>query len=364
VVPVGRFFGVPIYFAPSWFIIAILLTIYYGPIVKDAIPSASSSTAYLVAFGYAGLFALCVLAHELGHTGAALLLHTPVRRIVIFLLGGVSEIAQDSQRPRDEFLIAAAGPAVSVALTAATGAGAAFAPPHTVIGVLFVLLFWSNLVVAAFNLLPGLPLDGGRILRAVVWSVARSRLRGTQVAAWAGRGFAVLLGLSGLVIDRSSWGFAAGFITILLAVYLWSGATQALRVGEMLERLPQVSLRDLLRPGLLVPPDLSVAEALRRVWDGNARGLVVVDGAERPQAIVDEALITALPAERRPWTSVAEVSRALEPGLILDVDLAGDDLLTAVRTTPAHEYLVVDHSGRPAGILSVVDLAAQLQAGA
>ncbi len=86
---VGRFFGVPIYFAPSWLLIAALLTVYYAPIVQDAVPHVSASAAYLLSFVFAVLFALCVLANELGHTAASLALGMPVRRVVIFLLGGV-----------------------------------------------------------------------------------------------------------------------------------------------------------------------------------------------------------------------------------------------------------------------------------
>jgi hypothetical protein len=171
----------------------------------------------------------------------------------------------------------------------------------------------------------------------------------------------VLVGVSGLVIDRSSWGLTAGLLSIALAVYLWFGATQSLKVGELMDRLPNVSLESLLRPGLLVPSDLSVAEALRRVWSGNARGLVLVDTADQPRAIVDEELIGAVPPERRAWTQLSEVARPLEPGLILRAGLAGEDLLSAVRATPAHEYLVVHEDGTPAGILAVADLAAKLQ---
>src|SRR5947209_4155309 len=120
---VGRFFGVPILFAPSWLVIAGLLTIYYGPVVKDALPSISGSTAYLLALTFAVLLAVCVLAHELGHTGTSLVLGLPVRRVVIFLLGGVSEIEHDPDRPRDEFLIALAGPVVSLLLAAASAGG-------------------------------------------------------------------------------------------------------------------------------------------------------------------------------------------------------------------------------------------------
>jgi Zn-dependent protease len=360
--PVGRFFGVPIYFAPSWLIIAGLLTIYYAPIVRDVVPDTSASTAYLVALAYAVLFALCVLAHELGHTAVSLVLGTPVRRVVIFLLGGVSEIERDPERPRDEFFVAAAGPLVSVALTGLLALGYRFVEHDSLPGVLLAMLFWSNLVVAVFNLLPGLPLDGGRLLRAAVWAGAKSRLAGTRAAAWTGRALAVVVAVSGLVADRGSWGLTAGLFSIALAAYIWFGAGQALRVAEMLERVPAVNLTQLLRPGLLVSSDLSVAEGLRRAWSRNARGLVVVDSAEHPQAIVDEALIGAVRPDRRPWTPLTDVARPIEPGIVLDVGLSGAELLAAVRAKPAPEYLVVNKDGSPAGILAAVDLAASLKA--
>jgi Zn-dependent protease len=359
---VGRFFGVPIYFAPSWLLIAALLTFYYAPVVDDAVAGVSASTSYLLAALFAALFACCVLAHELGHTAVSLALGNPVRRVVIFLLGGVSEIERDPDRPRDEFLVAVAGPLVSLLIAGAAAGAYQVVDGPTLPGVLIALLFWSNLIVALFNLLPGLPLDGGRLLRAGVWAVGTSRLTATRIAAWAGRAVAVFVVVSGLLLDRSSPGFVAGLFTIALAAYLWFGASQSLRAGELAARLPSVSLAALLRPGLLVSADLSVAEALRRVWSGNARGLVLVDTADQPRAIVDESLIGAVAPERRPWTQLAEVARPLEPGLILPVGLSGAELLAAVQATPAHEYLVVREDGSPAGILAVADLAATLQA--
>jgi len=358
---IGRFFGVPVYFAPSWLIIAALVTIYYAPVVRTAAPKISSSSAYLLSFAFAIVFALCVLAHELGHTAVGLALGLPVRRVVIFLLGGVSEIERDPERPRDEFLVAAAGPAVSLLLATAAAGAYQLVAPATMPSVLIALVLWSNLVVALFNLLPGLPLDGGRLLRAAVWGIGKSRLAGTRAAAWTGRALAVLVAVSGLVADRSTWGLSAGLFSIAVAAYLWFGAGQSLRVGEMLERVPDVSLEQLLRPGLLVRPDISVAEALRRAWSGNARGLVLVDGTERPLAIVDEALIGAVPLEKRPWTPVNDVARSLEPGLVLKVGISGRALLDAVRATPAHEYLVVDEDGSPAGILAAADLVSSLR---
>jgi Zn-dependent protease/CBS domain-containing protein len=361
---IGKFFGVPVYFAPSWLIIAALLTYYYGPIVEDAVPGVSSSSAYLVAFSYAVIFALCVLAHECGHTAVSLRLGMPVRRIVIFLLGGISEIEREPDRPRDEFLVAVAGPLVSVVLTGAALLVYSSLDPHTMGGVLVLLLFWSNLIVVVFNLLPGLPLDGGRLLRAVVWAVAKSRLTGTRAGAWTGRVVAVGVLVLSVLVNRGASGLVSGLVCVMLAGYLWFGAGQSLKVAEVMERLPHVDLETLLRPGLLVPPDLSVAEALRRMWQGSARGLVVVDAGDHPAAIVDEMRVNAIPPERRPWVQLSTVARPLEAGMVLRRGLVGEDLLAAIRATPASEYLVVDDDGSPAGILATVDLAAALGAGA
>jgi Zn-dependent protease len=356
----GKFFGVPIYFAPSWLIIAALLTFYYGPVVDDAVPGLSSSSAYLLAFGYAVAFALCVLAHEIGHTAVSLLMKRPVIRIVIFLLGGVSEIDNEPRRPREEFLISAAGPAVSGIITAVTAVVSARLYDHTIAGTLFLLLFWSNLIVLVFNVLPGLPLDGGRMLRAVVWAVSKSQLLGTRVGAWTGRVVAVGVVVLTLAVYRGPNAMVGGLVGVLLATYLWAGAGQTLRAAEIMHRLPHLNLDALLRPGLLVPDTLSIDAGLYRLQQGVARGLVLVDSADRPSAIVDEARVRAVSPEQRPWVSLSSVARPLEAGLILRRGLSGEQLLAAIRKTPATEYLVVDDKGAPAGILVTADLAAAL----
>lgn len=356
----GRFRGVPVVVAPSWLLIGVLLTAVYGPIVQDAVPGISGSTAYLTSFGFAVLFAFCILAHELGHTFVSIVLGYPVRRVVLFVLGGVSEIEGEPDRARDELLIAAAGPLVSVLLAAVAWGGYLVTPASSLPGVLFALLAWSNIVLAAFNLLPGLPLDGGRLLRAVVWGLGASSLTGTRVAAWTGRVFAVLVAVSGLVVDRTSAGIAAGLLSLGLAAYLWLGATHSLKVADLMARLPGVRIADLLRPGLLVPSDLSVAEALRRVAEGNARGLVLLDAADHPSAIVDETLIGAVPPERRAWTQVVDVARPLEPGLLIPLDIDAKALLDRMQAMPAREYLVLTSDGSPAGIIATADFARRL----
>lgn len=357
----GRFRGVPVVIAPSWLIIGVLLTAVYGPIVDDAVTGIGAGTAYLAAFGFSVLFGLCVLAHELGHTIVSMVLGHPVRRVVLFLLGGVSEIEGEPERARDELLIASAGPLVSGLIAAGAWFGYHALPSGSLGGVVLALLSWSNIILTVFNLLPGLPLDGGRLLRAVVWALGGTPLRGTKVAAWTGRVVAVLVAASGFVVRGSTWDVVAAAMTAVLGLYLWTAATQALRLADLMARLPDVTVSALLRPGLMLPSDVSVAEALRRTWEGNARGVVLLDRDDRPSAIVDESLIGAVPMDRRPWTQASEVARPLEPGLILPLGLHGKALLSRMRETPAHEYLVVAEDGSPAGILATADFARRLQ---
>jgi Zn-dependent protease len=354
---------VPVYFAPSWVLVAAAVTIVYSGLLRSLVTGLSTRSSYLAALAFAVALAFCVLAHEAGHTAVSLALGRPVRRIVIFLLGGVSEIDGEVERARDEFLIAAAGPVVSGLLAGLTGAATIFVRPGRLAFVLFALLAWSNLVVAAFNLLPGLPLDGGRVLRALVWGASRSPRAGTVVSAWIGRLIAVVIAFGPALFLRESWGPATFVVGLVLGAFMWVGAGRALTALAFRDRTSSLRLADLLRPGVLVPADTSVAEAIRRARESSARGIVIVDAAQRPQAIVEEIRVRDVPVERQAWKSVSEVARALEPGLILPDALSGEALMAAVRATPAGEYLVIAADGSPAGILAASDLATALGGG-
>jgi CBS domain-containing protein len=147
----------------------------------------------------------------------------------------------------------------------------------------------------------------------------------------------------------------------LLAAFIWVGATQSLSAATVSARTPAVEIGSLVRPTLSVPPDLPVAEALRRAWSGHLRALVVVDATGAPRALVSEAHVMAVPEARRPWTTVADVARPLEPGLVLADSLSGAEVIEAFRATPASEYLVVGRDGRPVGVLAAADVARILQ---
>ena len=185
---IGRPFGIPVYISPYWFLIAGVFILIYA---NDLAATLHGSTRFVVAAAFVVLLYVSVLIHELSHSLVARGYGLPVRRILLYPLGGFSEIEREPPTPGREFLVSAAGPALSLALAAAGYGLMHVVSPDTITGTLVHQLMWANLVVGIFNLLPGLPLDGGRMLRAVIWKLTGRPSASTIAAAWAGRVIAV-----------------------------------------------------------------------------------------------------------------------------------------------------------------------------
>jgi len=365
-VPAGRILGVPVIVQPLWFAIVVLFTVWFAPTVKQEVDGVSGSVSYAVALAFVLLLYASVLVHEIGHLVVAKLLGMQVNRVVLQLLGGASEIVEETPgKPGREYLVAAVGPLTSVLLG---GIGFAIAPhfaPRSMGHFFFDGFGWVNAIVAAFNLLPGLPLDGGRVLRSLVWQLTHDKLKATIAAGWVGR--AVAVGVAVYALGSSNGGSGrslngGGLYLLLLAFFIWSNASLAIAQTKVSTVLPQLDIHQLTRRALAVSPDLPVAEAVRRARDAQARGLVVVDSYGKPSGLVSEAAVTSMPAERQPWVSVSDLARPVEAGLVLRTDMSGETLLQAVQTTPATEYLVLDKAGALAGVLTRTDLVAALQA--
>lgn len=361
-IPVGRFFGVPIYVAPSWFLVAALITWVFGDQLDTVLPDLGG-VRYLVSLFFAVAFYGSVLVHELAHTVAALRFKLPVRRIQLQFFGGVSEIEKESDTPGREFVLAFVGPLLSLVLAGVFFGGMQLVESGTVPGVLLAGLMVSNLIVAIFNFLPGLPLDGGRMLRAVVWKISGRAMTGTVAAAWVGRALAlaVLIGLPLLSYGRggSTEGVDSltdALLAAVLAAIIWTGAGNSLRMARLRERLPDLRARSLTRRAVPVASDTPLSEALRRAGETGARALVVVDGHGDPTALVRESAIVSIPEHRRPWVAVSGLSQELTPGMRVSAELAGEDLLDTLRATPSTEYLVVEPTGEIYGVLSTADV--------
>ncbi|HUC26492.1 MAG TPA: site-2 protease family protein [Streptosporangiaceae bacterium] len=355
---IARPFGIPVFVSPYWFVVAAVLVVLYSN--SSSLPGTiqGSVPRYLVAVAFVILLYLSVLIHELSHSVVARAFQLPVRRILLYPLGGFSEIEQEPPTPGKEFLVSAAGPAMSL-LLAALGFGVheLFNPPG-IAGVLVDRLILANAVVGVFNLLPGLPLDGGRVLRAGLWKITGKSTYSTTLAAWAGRVIAIVLALAVLVRPDSQIGLVNGYGIWLIAIaaFMWMSAGQALRSARVRERLPSLQARALARRAIPIPSTLPLAEAIRRADLAQARALVVVDHDAKPIAIVNEGAVIATPEQRRPWIDAGSLARTLDPDMILSADLSGMDLIEAVRRAPASEYLLVEPSGQVYGVLSTADL--------
>ncbi|MFF7054417.1 site-2 protease family protein [Streptomyces griseorubiginosus] len=363
----GRPFGVPVYVAPSWFLVAALITWVFGGQLDRVLPELGAAR-YLVSLFFAVAFYASVLVHELAHTVAALRFKLPVRRIQLQFFGGVSEIEKEAETPGREFVLAFVGPLLSLVLAGVFYLAMQPVEPGTVPGVLLAGLMISNLIVAAFNLLPGLPLDGGRMLRAVVWKITGRPMSGTIAAAWVGRALAVcvLIGLP-LLTQSGALGSSAednvgmdtvmdALLAAILAAIIWTGAGNSLRMARLREHLPDLRARTLTRRAVPVETDTPLSEALRRANDAGARALVVVDAEGTPLSLVREAAIVGVPEHRRPWVAVSGLAQDLTDGMRVSAELAGEDLLDALRATPATEYLVVEETGEIYGVLSAADV--------
>ncbi|MDG4831154.1 site-2 protease family protein [Solwaraspora sp. WMMD1047] len=361
-IAVGRALGVPVHLNASMFLLAVLVTVMYGEFVRRQL-DLSQLTAYLVGFGFVVCLLGSVLLHELGHALTARRYGIGVRGITLELLGGYTEMDRDAPNPRVDLLVSLAGPAVSLVLGLAAAVTTLLLPDRTLINQLAFQLAVSNLIVAVFNLLPGLPLDGGRALRATVWAISRDRHRGTEVAGWVGR--VVAAGTAALVVLLTTAGLLQPIglaLMLLVAFTLWQGAGQSIRVARISRRFPMVDLARLARPVFPVPSGTPLAEAQRRgaAAGSQAATLGVADSSGRLVALVDRVAAEAVPVERRPWVAVDTVARGLGGVPRIALGLRGEQVLHAVQSNPGPQYLVT--SGEDVvGVLHIADLAQVLE---
>jgi Zn-dependent protease len=353
-----RFGGVPVLLSPSWWIGSIAVIVFYAPLVGRFLPDASVASSLLLATAFAVLLGASVLAHELGHCVVALRLGLPVRRVRLFLLGGLSEIARTPRRPAHEGSVAVAGPAVSVLLAVLCGAVLLVIPSSGPVWLLVVECTFANAAVALFNLLPGLPLDGGRMLRAGVWAMTGRRITGTRAAVVGG------WLVAGLLVLWAMWGLAAGSpdrwlrlgVCAVTAWFVLAGARGELS-GQQRRTWPDgLRLADLVHPILQLPAESPVASALVAAA---GRGVVLVRADGVAAGLLDHVAAQRL-AERSPMQPAEHAAEPIRPESVLLDSETGEDIVERVQQTAAWQFLVVDQDGRPAGVLRREDLRAAL----
>jgi Zn-dependent protease len=354
---VGSIAGSDVLVTSSWFVVAALIAIVVGPRAEEVHPGLGA-WQYVAGLAFAILLYLSVLLHEASHALVARHYGFPVSAITLHFLGGLTTIEAEAKRPRQEFWIAVVGPLSSLAV-GLVALGLWFVVPDGLLLMAVQGLALGNLLVGVLNLFPGLPLDGGRVLKAAVWGLTGSQHRGTVVAAWGGRVSAFLVLLWPLAQEQlfgvrpDVFDFVLAFV---IGFFLWNGATASLQAARVRRRLPHLVARSLARRTLAVPEDLPLAEAVRRAREADAGAIVTVTGSGRPVGVVNEAALMATPEERRPWLATSTVTRGVDAGLSLPVGISGEELVRAITRAPATEYLLVEEDGSVYGVLTTADV--------
>jgi len=351
---------VPVLLAPSWWIGSLVVVVLYQPLVARLLPGAGSGVSWALAAAFAVLLGTSVLAHELGHCVVALRLGIPVRRVRLFLLGGLSEVARTPKRPRQEGLVAVAGPVVSVLLAAVCAALMFAVPADGAVWLLVGECAVANLAVGVFNLLPGLPLDGGRMLRAGVWSLTGRRATGTRAAVVGGGLVAAGLlvwALVGMASGSEDRWLRLG-VCVVTAWFVAVGAGSELNAETAREWPEGLAVTDLTRPVLQLPAESPVADALAAAA---GRGVVLVRADGVAAGLLDDGAAQRL-AETSPHAPAELAAEPIRAETVLLASEPGEEIAERVRETPAWQFLVVDDEGRPAGVLRRADVRSALSA--
>jgi Zn-dependent protease/CBS domain-containing protein len=350
-------FGIRIGVDRTWFLILFLMIFWLSSAFRDALHS-SDAVAYLTTVVTVLILFASLIVHELGHALVARRQGIEVRKIDLFLFGGLTQMGRDASTPGEEFKIAAAGPAATLAFVlVCLGVDLAIVGPHRLVhaaeldGTVAItpvllslswLLFW-NVLLLGFNLIPAFPLDGGRIARAIVWRITGEKTQGTRIAARMGQGFGLLLGGFGLWL-LVSFGSFSGLWLLAIAMLLYQSAKGAVAQTEFTQQIAGVTVSDVMDPQpVAIPGTTPVGQALdeyftRYGWAWfpvvSAEGrLVGIARRERLQQAMDGG---------EGWLTV---------GAVLDTDLGSSWRIGADR--PLTEVLSSDSFSRLGAVMAV-----------
>lgn len=351
--------------------LAILAVILYPALAAPA--GRDTTTAVALATAIAVFLIISVLVHEISHAVAAKAFGGHVDHIALTLWGGHTQYRAGRSSAIASVTISLAGPASNLLLaTLATGLGA-LTEPASELGLFWWFSARLNLVLAVFNLLPGLPMDGGRAVESILGALTRNRLLGTRITAWIGRAIAVAVVTWPVVLLARSSVLDTVLLLMLLwalmiAGMLWQGASRALEAAHLRHRIEGLDATALAQPVRLIAPahpvgDLGEGSELAHVLilqPPAPGGAGAPDLLGRAYRVLPEAA-RAVPAERRADTPASAVAGPVGEVGVLSAALQGDDLITAMLSRPRPAYLVRDEHGQTRGVIMSADVNALLR---
>ena len=351
---VGNLFGIPFYVNVSWFLVLALVTWSYGSGLASAFPSLPGTIPWLLGLFAALLLFSSVLAHELGHSFAAMQQGIGVNSITLFLFGGLAALEKESDSPGGAFKVAIAGPVVSLVLFLTlftVGQVLALSGP---VGAIVSLLAYINLALGVFNLLPGLPLDGGNVLKSIVWRITGDPNKGLSFASRAGQilgwlaigvGAAAIAGISPV---GNVW-------TLLIGWFLLSNANRSAQSASVQQRLDGLTAADaMLDNSPIVTQNVSLrtfADDVLLSTVGNWQKFLVVDETEELVGTVTVEALKEVPRDRWETTTVQDI---MNTDIALSTIGSDQPLLEAIRTLEERKVsvlAVIRENGQLLGLL-------------
>jgi len=349
---IARVFGIPVFVHFSWLLVFALIawTLATG-YFPDEYPELGVVAYWVRGVAASLLFFVSILVHELGHALVAVRSGILIESITLFIFGGVARLASEPRDGRTEFRIAAAGPIVSILLAVLFAAVASTGVFGAATRSVARYLAMVNVVVAAFNLVPAFPLDGGRLLRGVLWKPL-GKLRATRMAAGAGTFFAYFLILSG-VVNLLKGSAVTGVWHVMLGWFLKEAAASAYRQVRFDEDLEGLVVEDvMIRDVATVPADMPLAEAVREHFGRTGFGAYpVVRGGEVVGLLCLRDVLRHPPDERQ-TTSVQAVMLPLTPELVAQPADAVADSVGRLGTSAAGRLVVMD-AGKLVGLVTL-----------
>ncbi len=356
---IGRYFNIEFYLDASWFLIAAIVTFSLAREVFPAyLPDRSAVLYFILGGSTAFLFFLSILLHELGHSLVSQRCGIPVPRITLLFIGGLAEISREPDDAKSELKIALGGPVVSVLLA---GIFAALARFSLRIGAEegYLVCLWlarTNLILVVFNMIPGYPLDGGRVLRALIWAKTGRLRHATYITSRIGIGFSwLLIALGVYLILARQWN---GIVFILIAFFLKSAAESGYYNALQREMLADVRVRDLMTANpVIIPEHLPINLAVDDFFmtghhvaypvcapDGEFRGLLRLD------------FLKEVPREKWPYITAGDVvAERSADDLCIGVEQSATRAMKMLLAPELNRLAVVE-SGKLVGIVTRHDL--------
>ncbi len=358
---VGSLFGIPFYVNPSWFLVLGLVTISYGTGLAAQFPLLPAGASWALGLVTALLLFGSVLAHELGHSFVALKQGIGVKSITLFLFGGLASLEKESETPGDAFWVAIAGPLVSLLIAGSVTLVAAFTGVSGPLAAILGVLASVNMALALFNLIPGLPLDGGNILKALVWKITGNPYKGMKFAGRVGQVFGWLAIASG-ILPLALFGGGINFWNVLIGWFLLQNAGQAAQYGTVQDKLSGLTAADaVVANSPVVSQSLTLREfADQRILDTKnwRKFLVTGDDGQLVGAIAVDDLKTISSAV---WseTLVQALVTPIEPSLTVAGDRPLSEVVQLLEERKLTALSVVQPNGILVGLLektAIIDL--------